>query len=315
MYATICPFSGTFDEQWLTYKIGDHCIDQIQIGCIVNIPLRDEEVPWIVLSISADINSDIKLDKIKSILSIRYPESILSSEQIKLIQWIAEQYFCPIHVALQLFLPKNLRDKITKQKFLIEKTSSYSYSQNNISLSIEQDQAYRDIQEIDQKNILLYGITGSGKTQIYMKLIADILKTWKQSLLLIPEIVLNHQVAQKIQSIFWDEVIILNSTVAEAKKTQYWTDIYHGNAKIIIGTRSALFYPYNNLGIIIIDEEHDQSYISDNSPRYHSIDIAKKISKQYNIPFLMWSGTPSIQQMYRAIQWDIWLIQMLKKYK
>jgi primosomal protein N' (replication factor Y) len=92
-------------------------------------------------------------------------------------------------------------------------------------------------------------------------------------------------------------------------------DIYTGKAKIIIWTRSALFYPYNDLWSIIVDEEHDNSYVSDQSPRFHSLDIVNKISDLLNIPLLLASGTPSVTSMFKSVKWEYKQVSLLKKYK
>jgi primosomal protein N' (replication factor Y) len=162
---------------------------------------------------------------------------------------------------------------------------------------------------------LLYGITWSGKTEIYIKRIQQQLENNKQSLLLIPEIILSNQLSTKIKQVFWDDVLIINSTVSAAKRTSYWMDIYTGKAKIIVWTRSALFYPYNNLWLIIVDEEHDNSYVSDQAPRFHSLDIVNKISDILRIPLLLASGTPSVTTMYKSIKWEYKQVTLLEKYK
>lgn len=101
---------------------------------------------------------------------------------------------------------------------------------------------------------------------------------------------------------FGEDVLIISSEVPEAKRTQYWVDIRSGNAKIIVGTRSSLFYPYSNLATIIVDEEHDQSYVSDSAPRYSSREIVSEISQILDIPVLFASGTPSVETMYNAMK-------------
>ena len=162
--------------------------------------------------------------------------------------------------------------------------------------------------------MLLYWLTWSWKTEIYIKLIQETITSWKQALLLIPEIILTNQIAEKISNVFWDNILIINSTVTDATKTKYWIDIYNSNAKIIIWTRSALFYPYKNLDLIIIDEEHDNSYISDSSPRYNWIEVANKISDVTWAKLLLASGTPSIKNMYSALRGKYKLVSLLEKY-
>jgi primosomal protein N' (replication factor Y) len=162
--------------------------------------------------------------------------------------------------------------------------------------------------------VLLFWITWSWKTEIYIKLIRDTIEEWKQALFLIPEIILWNQTLDKIKEVFWNDVIILNSTVSAAKRTKYFLDILHNKARIILWTRSALFYPYNNLWIIIIDEEHDNSYISEQSPRYNTIELAEKISEFWSIKLLLGSWTPSINSMYKAVKEEYELVNLLEKY-
>jgi primosomal protein N' (replication factor Y) len=132
---------------------------------------------------------------------------------------------------------------------------------------------------------------------------------------LIPEIILSNQVSNKIKEVFWNDVLIINSTVSAAKRTWYWMDIFTWKAKIIIWTRSAIFYPFNNLWTIIVDEEHDNSYISDQSPRFHSLDLVNKIVDYLDISLLLASWTPSVTSMYKSIKWEYKQVTLLEKYK
>ncbi|MCH2188839.1 DEAD/DEAH box helicase family protein [Candidatus Gracilibacteria bacterium] len=342
MQLRVVPFSRSFDTFGLTYSFDPKKWSEIEIGNVVQIPFKDQEIYGVIFDIFAELPEGTKAENIRNITDIIYSETLLSSEQIQLCSWIAEKYFTPIHSTLQVFLPKNLREKIIKKKFQIPENSqsnnkvgvslcvdpktgnktinhtgqTHGSAPTDIALSKKQEEIYQNIKNSTDTLQLLYGVTGSGKTRIYMKLIADNLQKNTQTLLLVPEILLTNQVAQSIERVFGEEnIVVLHSNVSEAKKTLYWQQIYTGEKKIIIGTRSALFYPYHTLGRIIIDEEHDQSYISDNSPRYHAGKVAEYISKQKNIPLLYGSGTPSIQIMYRALKGEIELFQLLEKYR
>ena len=178
-----------------------------------------------------------------------------------------------------------------------------------------QEKIFEEIIISEENKFLLFWVTGSWKTEIYIKLIEENLKKWKQSLLLIPEIILTNQISERLKKYFWNDLIILNSTVSEAKKTKYFLDIFENKAKIIIWTRSVLFYPFADLWLIIIDEEHDNSYISDQTPRYNSIEIANKITDLVWNKLLLASGTPSINSMYKAICKDYKLLNLLEKFK
>ena len=132
---------------------------------------------------------------------------------------------------------------------------------------------------------------------------------------MIPEIILTNQIAKKIEKVFPTWLVIINSSITEATKTKYWQSINSWDTKIIIWTRSAIFYPFSNLWQIIIDEEHDNSYLSDKTPRYNTIEIAEQISELLDIRMLLASWTPSIKSMYKALKGDYTLVNLLEKYK
>jgi primosomal protein N' (replication factor Y) len=315
MYCLVCPFSKTFDEVWVTYKVPDLLTSELKIWQIVNISFQNKDKLAIVIDISKTLDVDFDEWKIKEINSIKNNFLFLSNYRIELIKWIAKYYYTAIHNSFSLFIPKNLKEKIIKDKFKIEIKNDFKYFFNyNNKLSISQKKAYNKINESENNKILLYWLTWSWKTEIYINLIKNNLDKNKQSLFLIPEIILTNQLSDKIKNIFWEAVLILNSTITEASKTKNWLNINNNNAKIIIGTRSALFYPYNNLWLIIIDEEHDDSYISDSSPRYNTIEVAEKITELNWNKLILWSGTPSINTMYKWVKWEYQLINILNKY-
>jgi primosomal protein N' (replication factor Y) len=316
MYCLVTTFNKSFDDIWLIYFVPDYLSCEIKVWNIVNIPYWKEIEIALVLKLNISL-WNIDESKIKSIISIKNNNIFLNEYQDKLIPWLAKYYITPIHSSANLFFPRNLLDKIKKDKIInFETKAEYNYNfEQNISFSKAQDITYKNIINSDNKKILLYGITWSGKTELYIKLIQEQLKNNKQSLLLIPEIILSNQVSNKIKEVFWNDVLIINSTVSAAKRTWYWMDIYTWKAKIIIWTRSAIFYPFNNLGTIIVDEEHDNSYVSDQSPRFHSLDLVNKISDYLDIPLLLASGTPSITSMYKSVKWEYKQITLLEKYK
>ena len=315
MYCLICPFSKTFDEVWITYSVPDFLTNELKIWQIVEVTIREKIEFWVVLDITNIPIINFDESKIKSIISIKNDNIFLKKYRVDLIKWIANYYFTAIHNSLNLFFPKNLKEKIWKDKLKIDNNKNYSYTFNyNNSLSTEQIKAYNSIIETKTNKILFYWLTWSGKTEIYIKLINDYLNQGKQILFLIPEIILTNQLSDKIKKVFWEGIIILNSTITDANKTKYWIDINNWNAKIVIWTRSALFYPYNNLGLIIIDEEHDNSYISDSAPRYNTIKVAEKITELNWNKLVLWSWTPSINSMHKAIIKDYGLVNLLKVY-
>lgn len=327
MYVLVSPFSKTFDDIWLTYIVPDFLLDEIKIWQIIEIPIKENIEIWVVLDIFKTPNTQFDESKIKSIISIKNENIFLSWYRVELTKWIASYYFTAIHNSLNLFFPRNLKEKILKNKIWIippphtsgtpfgkgRKLIDYSFN-HNVKLTDEQNEVLNSILNTEKQKILLYWLTWSWKTEIYIKLIKDTLDKGKQTLFLIPEIILTNQLSNKIKEVFWNNVLIINSTITDATKTKYWLEINSGEAKIIIGTRSALFYPYNNLWLIIIDEEHDNSYVSDSAPRYNTIEVAEKITELNWNKLVLASGTPSIKSMYKAVKWEYKLVNLLKKY-
>ena len=188
-----------------------------------------------------------------------------------------------------------------------------------LKLTEEQEVASEKIKEKmeadEYKKFLLYGITGSGKTEIYLQLIQDAIKNEKTAIVLVPEISLTPQMLDRFISRFGKEKIaILHSKLSIGERYDEWNKIKQGQAKIVIGARSAIFAPVENLGIIIIDEEHDASYKSESNPKYDAKQVATYMAKQNNCPLLLGSATPDINTYYKANELkEIELLKLTKR--
>ena len=176
---------------------------------------------------------------------------------------------------------------------------------NNLKLTEEQKNAYNRVEEAIDKNeykqFLLYGVTGSGKTEVYLQLIEKVLKIGKNAIVLVPEISLTPQMLDRFISRFGkSDIAILHSKLSIGERHDEWERIRERKARIVIGARSAIFAPIENIGIIIIDEEHDSSYKSETNPRYNAKEIAKILAKENKAPLLLGSATPDINTFYNA---------------
>ena len=171
-----------------------------------------------------------------------------------------------------------------------------------ILLQEEQQAAYQEI--ADHYNCesthLLHGVTGSGKTHVFMKLMDDMIKQGRSVLMMVPEIALTPQMLNRFYRRYGDCVSVLHSGLSIGEKADEWKKIHQGDARIVVGTRSAVFAPLKNLGLIIMDEEHESTYKSETSPRFHARDIARFLAHHQNIPLVLASATPSMESYYAA---------------
>lgn len=172
------------------------------------------------------------------------------------------------------------------------------------ALNPDQQKAFDGILALTQKNqpqaALLYGVTGSGKTTIYIRLIDEILRRGQSAILMVPEIALTPQMLQTFSSYFGDRIAVLHSALSMGERYDEWKRIRAGVARVVIGTRSAVFAPVSELGIIILDEEQEDTYKSESTPRYHARDVAKYLCARANATLLMGSATPDICSRYYA---------------
>lgn len=189
---------------------------------------------------------------------------------------------------------------------------------SKLKFTDEQQYAYDKISFAMDKNkygeYLIYGVTGSGKTEIYLQLIENALRNNKTSIMLVPEISLTPQTVDRFIARFGEEnIAVLHSKLSIGERFDQWNKIKNGQAKIVIGARSAIFAPIKDLGIIIIDEEHDSSYKSESTPRYNAKDIARYLCKENNIPLVLGSATPDTSSLYRTMQKESVLLRLNKR--
>ena len=181
---------------------------------------------------------------------------------------------------------------------------NHNKKEETTKVELNQEQINVVNKVLDNKNtnktFLLYGVTGSGKTEVYMNIIEEIIKDDKSAILLVPEISLTPQIVERFTSRFGDDVAILHSGLSDGEKYDEYRKILKKEVHIIVGARSAIFAPVDKLGVIIIDEEHSATYKQENHPRYHARDIAILRSKYHNCPLLLGSATPSLESMARA---------------
>lgn len=199
---------------------------------------------------------------------------------------------------------------VTEEKSGRTPYTSLENSAKDVKLTPEQARAVYGIENTDKRTSLLFGVTGSGKTEVYLKLISDTLKNGKTAIMLVPEISLTPQMLRQLRARFQGEVSILHSKLSAGEKFDEWLRLKRGEAKIAIGARSAIFAPLDNLGLIVIDEEHDGSYEAENSPRYKTIEVAEERARLSGAKIVLGSATPSVESYDKAIGGEYYLAEM-----
>ena len=203
--------------------------------------------------------------------------------------------------------------RITKEQILRDPYKSVESEKVERTLTPDQEKAVQII-DTDKRTVqLIHGVTGSGKTEIYLTLIAERLREGKSSIFLVPEISLTPQMLSQLRARFGKNAAILHSGLSAGERFDEWWRLRTGEAKIAIGARSAIFAPLENLGVIIIDEEHDSSYSSESAPRYNTFDVALLRAKRNNCKLVLGSATPAVETYKRAKEGEFSLIRLEKR--
>lgn len=281
---------------------------ELEIGTYCEVDFAKSKLLGIVIRESK--KEDIGDFKIKSIDKVlldipKIPENILN-----LAIFINTYYITDFFASLALVGPYDKMSLESIKKLEIEDVDI----KEEICLSEKQFEIYNEIINSKESYFLLHGITGSGKTQIYIKLIIEALNRKKGSIFLVPEISLTTQMVNGLKKIFGDNISIIHSKMTPAKKKAEWEKIYSGKSKIVIGARSAIFAPVNNLGYIIMDEEHENTYKQEDNARYHTRNVALKRAMLEDCKVIFGSATPSFETYYYAQKGSIKLLELNERY-
>ena len=231
----------------------------------------------------------------------KYLENCKYEEQIKILEKLITDDRILVN-ALSSSINTLIKHGIIK--FEYEEANRYvshaSGKYHQVSLNKDQQRVVNSVKFNEHNTYLLYGVTGSGKTEVYMELIDKVIAGNKTAIMLVPEISLTPQIVDRFVTRFGTDVAILHSGLSDAERYDEYRKIMAGKVKIVVGARSAVFAPLDNIGIIVIDEEHSSTYKQENNPRYHARDVAILRGKHYNAPVLLGSATPSLESFARA---------------
>ena len=282
---------------------------KLKVGDYVNVPFGKKTITGVVWDqFEKNDNKKFEIKFIKEKLNIEN----LKKQTIDFLNWFSEYNLVPLGMALKLHLLSGKAIEEEKnfeyQKYQIE------INKEKFNLSHEQEEAFKELVKNNNKFRvhLLQGTTGSGKTIVYFKVIEKIIYEGNQSLILLPEIGLTGEFEKKFKNFFGFEAAIWHSKITPKKKKIIWSGLANGKIKVVIGARSALFLPFQKLGLIIVDEEHDQSYKQDEGVTYNARDMAISRASFENIPINLITAVPSIET-YENVKKGKYSISKLEK--
>lgn len=299
-----------------TYAIPVELQDIIHAGSPVIIPFgnADRKRKGYVIAVSDELKPELKGTAIKSIIDVP-PKSVdIKDEIIELSIWMKNRYGCTMNTALATVMPVKSKVKAKNNyEFPDDSGCTYTLHEPNEEQRKVIESFDSDFDRGDNGIYLLYGITGSGKTDVYMHMIKHVLEKGRQVILLIPEISLTYQAINRLYSVFGSGIAVIHSKLSPGERYEQIKRCMDGDAKIIIGPRSALFTPFNNIGLIVIDEEHDGAYKNENVPRYNTIDVAKKRAQMHNASLVLASATPSPESYLNAMSGKYKLLRLSER--
>ena len=295
------PIEGPF-----TYSIPNDLRGHVKIGSLVEVSFGNKKTTGYVVGLSS--SSDVR--NIKPIERVLDETPLIDAEILKLTRWISDYYYSSMGEAISAAVPSVLKRSLKGKRRIKEREPEEPESEfidgsdKDLSPNPEQKHALDSIKDcMDSKAhrvFLLHGVTGSGKTEVYLQSIAHALKSGRSSIILVPEISLTPQTIARFRARFGERIAVLHSRLVGSRRASEWQRIASGQAQIVVGARSAVFAPVKNLGLIVVDEEHETSYKQEDVPRYNARDAAIKRSELSSAVVILGSATPSLESFYSA---------------
>jgi len=276
------PLSGAF-----TYQVDDP--DTCPVGSRVIAPFGNRSLSGFVVGHRDTPPEGVQ--KIRGVTRVVSSLPLFDADYLELARWISTMYFSTLGEALAAMIPGGRRES----EMPALGSDEAEFSSEPEELSQEQLYAVEQITTANRRLFYLYGITGSGKTEVFFQAARKLLSEGRSIIYLVPEISLTHQVVDSIRARFSEESAILHSGLTPSQRLREWMRIRRGEARFVIGARSAIFAPVSNLGLVILDEEHEGSYKSGAAPRYHARQVAMKRCADHGGRLVMGSATPSVE--------------------
>ena len=294
-------------DSFYTYKAPD----EVSVGAKLTVPFSRRSKSVDAYCVDTGVSCALDDSKVKEIDTYE-PERSLNEEMVQTAMWMRRRYGVKYIDGLKMFAVEGKREKALKSGSGIEA------SDPGYELTAEQknaaDRICASVEKKEAKAYLIKGVTNSGKTEVYIRAAARALETGRTAIILLPEIALASQVAQRFRERFGsDKIATLHSRLKKSERLSEWLRIKRGEAKIVIGARTSVFAPLDNIGVIVIDEEHESTYKSDHNPKYETVDVAFKRASLSNAVLVLGSATPGVTSYFRAKSGIYELIEMKER--
>lgn len=293
-------------DQTYTYRIRPDLAEQVQLGSWVKVPFGRRSTHAFAVELPQDIESmseEIDEKKLKDVEGVGPENTVIPQEIYRLCLWAHEYYQAPLGEVFHFAVPAACLGLKSQKKEARSISMEVEPSEEAaLQLNLEQSHAIETLAPlIGQTHVsLIKGVTGSGKTEVYIRLAKKALEQGKGVLILVPEIALTPQLYQRFAASIGQPVALWHSALADGKRRDYWAAVRSGEIKVVVGARSAVFAPIQNLGLIVVDEEHDPSYKQEERFRYHARDLAVVRAHQSSSLVVLGSATPSLETLERV---------------
>lgn len=291
-------------DQFFTYRAADDVV----VGDKVSVPFSHRKKPADGYVIETNIECSLNPKRILEVESVDRQRS-LTAEMVDTALWMRRRYGVKYIDGVKMFTVGGKREKTGRTfKAVAQQDAEYPLTQEQLAAA---QTINKSIDDGKLNVFLLKGVTNSGKTEVYMQAVQHCLELGKTAIVLVPEIALSIQMMRRFQERFGEEIVAtLHSKLTTSDRLQEWLRIRSGEARIVIGARTAIFAPVSNLGLVVIDEEHESTYKSDFNPKYETVDIAYRRAGYFNAAVVLGSATPSVVSYYRASIGIYHLIEM-----